>query len=123
MALPCATSAACPLFSHLEVNRRLGMARFIVIERGTGRVYGDTARYGSAEKVMSPADAVCLIDRRVGRAARGFGYTSAGSTEAQYDVYKIRPLETDYVTTRNDEAQAIARERGSLVASLISYNS
>lgn len=99
------------------------MARFIVIERGTGRVYGDTARYGSAEKVMSPADAVCLIDRRVGRAARGFGYTSAGSTEAQYDVYKVQPLGPDRATASDDEAQALADEPGSLVASLVSYNS
>jgi hypothetical protein len=102
---------------------RLDMTRFIVIERGTGRVYGDTARYGSAEKVTSPADAVCLIDRRVGRATRGFGYTSAGSSEAQYDVYKVQSPGPDRPTASEDEAQALARERGSLVASLISYNS
>ncbi len=39
------------------------MTRFIVIERRTGCVYGDTARYGAAGTVISPADAICLIDR------------------------------------------------------------
>jgi hypothetical protein len=107
----------------VEDERTLGMTRFIVIERGTGRVYGDTARYGSAGKVASPADAVCLIDRHVGRAARGFGYAPAGSTEAQYDVYKVQLPEPDRATASDDEAQAVAREQGSLVASLVSYNS
>ena len=99
------------------------MTHFIVIERGTGRVYGDTARYDSAETVASPADAVCMIDRHVGRAARGVGYTTAGSTAAQYDVYKVQPPESGHATASDDEAQALARERGSLVASLVSYNS
>lgn len=99
------------------------MARFIVIEKGTGRIYGDTARYESACKVASPADAVCLIDRHVGRAARGFGYTPTGSAEAQYDVYKVAQPEVGCATASDDEVQATAREEGSLVASLISYNS
>lgn len=99
------------------------MTRFIVIERGTGRVYGDTARYDSAETAASPADAVCMIDRHVGRAARGFGYTTAGSTAAQYDVYKVQHSECGRATASDDEAQALARERGSLVASLVTYNS
>ena len=99
------------------------MTRFIVIERGTGRVYGDTARYGSARNVASAADAVCLIDRQLGRAARGFGYTPAGSTAAQYDVYQIQRAEPDRATASDDEAQALAHEQGCLVASLVSYNS
>ncbi|WP_191971042.1 hypothetical protein [Methylobacterium soli] len=65
------------------------MARFIVIERGTGRVYGDTARFGPAGDVVSPADAVCLFDRHLGRAARGFGYVKPDSDAASYDVYEI----------------------------------
>ena len=99
------------------------MTRFIVIERGTGRIYGDTARYDSGEEVASPADAVCLIDRHVGRAARGFGYAPAGSTAAQYDVYKVHHPRLDRATASDGEAQALIRERGSLAASLISYNS
>lgn len=99
------------------------MTRFIVVERGTGRVYGDTARYDSAEKVASPADAVCLIDRHVGRAERGFGYATAGSTEAQYDVYKVQHPDSDRATSNDDEAQNLVRDQGSLVASLVSYNS
>ena len=99
------------------------MTRFIVVERGTGRVYGDTARYDSAEKVASPAEAVCLIDRHVGRAARGFGYARAGSTAAQYDVYKVQHPRLERATASDGEAQALIRERGSLVASLVSYNS
>ena len=54
------------MLPHLETKKRLGMTRFIVIERGTGRVYGGA---------------------------------------------------------RDGEAQALAYEKGSLVASLVSYNS
>ncbi|WP_147029188.1 hypothetical protein [Methylobacterium oxalidis] len=99
------------------------MARFVAIERGTGRIYGDTARFGSAGNVVSPADAVCLFDRQAGRAARGFGYVKADSTAAHYDVYEIPRFAPESVTASEAEAQALVREHGSLVTSLVTYNS
>ncbi|KAB1069962.1 hypothetical protein [Methylobacterium planeticum] len=99
------------------------MARFIVIERGTGRVYGDTARLSSAEKVVSPADAVCLFDRHLGRATRGFGYVKPDSDAASYDVYEIPRSRSDAATASDPEARALVREHGSLVTALVSYNS
>lgn len=99
------------------------MARFTAVERGTGRVYGDTARFGSVGNVVSPADAVCLFDRHAGRATRGFGYVRPDSSSAHYDVYEI-PRSAPAGATANDaEAQTLVREHGSLVTSLITYNS
>ncbi|GEL44720.1 hypothetical protein MEX01_53110 [Methylorubrum extorquens] len=98
------------------------MARFIVIERATGRVYGDTARFGAAGDVVSPADAVCLIDRHAGRPTRSFGYVNADSDAAQYDVYEIQPASFDSASTSDEEAQMLVREHGSLANSLVSYN-
>jgi hypothetical protein len=99
------------------------MARFIVIDRGTGRVYGDTARFGSAGDVVSPVDAVCLFDRQSGRASRGFGHVGAQSESASYDVYEIPRSSPDGATATEAEAQALVREQGALVAALITYNS
>lgn len=98
------------------------MARFIVIERATGRVYGDTARFGTAGDVVSPADAVCLIDRHAGRPTRSFGYVSADSEATQYDVYEIQPASSDSALASDEEAQTLVREHGSLASSLVSYN-
>src|ERR1700712_4252538 len=99
------------------------MPRFIVIERGTDRVYGDTARFGSAGEVLSPADAVCLFDRHVGRATRGFGYVKPDSDAASYDVYEIPCSGPEVATTSDAEALALIREHGALVTALVSYNS
>ncbi|MEA1834283.1 hypothetical protein U8607_19500 [Methylobacterium durans] len=99
------------------------MARYIVIEKGTGRVYGDTARFGSAGDVVSPADAVCLMDRRSGRATRGFGHVNPRSDAASYEVYGVPPSNSDGATRSEDEAHALVRERGSLAAALVAYNS
>ncbi|WP_336488396.1 hypothetical protein [Methylobacterium nigriterrae] len=78
------------------------MARFIVIDRAKGRVYGDTARYGRAGNVISPADAAYLIDRRLGRAERGFGYVSRHSESASYDVFEVPSSSPDLA--RSSEA-------------------
>ncbi|GJE44677.1 hypothetical protein [Methylobacterium soli] len=67
------------------------MAGFIVIERDSSRVYGDTARLGSGGDVIPPADADCFLDRRSGCAARGFGHVSPKSDAASYDVYEVPP--------------------------------
>ena len=99
------------------------MARFIAVERGTGRVYGDTARFGSAGNVVSPADAVCLFDRHAGRAARGFGYVKADSQSAHYDIYEIPHSAPDRATANEAAAQDLLRNYGSLVVSLVTYNS
>ncbi len=99
------------------------MARFIAIERVTGRIYGDTARLGSVGNVVSPADAVCLFDRQVGRATRGFGYVKPDSDAAQYDVYEIRAVASADVSASDADARATVREHGSLAASLVTYNS
>lgn len=53
------------------------MARFIVIERSTGRVYGDTSQLDGYADVKSPVDAVILFDHKFGRAERGFGYVGS----------------------------------------------
>jgi hypothetical protein len=98
------------------------MARFIVIERATGRVYGDTARFGAAGDVVSPADAVCLIDRHASRATRSFGYVNADSDAAQYDVYEIPHSGSDCGSASDEEAQALVRECGSMAIALITYN-
>ncbi|GEP07015.1 hypothetical protein [Methylobacterium oxalidis] len=99
------------------------MTRFIAVERGTGRVYGDTAQFGSAGNVVSPADAVCLFDSQAGRAARGFGYVKPNSNSAHYDVYEIPRSAPDKAAASDAEAQALVREHGSLVTSLVTYNS
>ncbi|WP_132253302.1 hypothetical protein [Methylobacterium segetis] len=99
------------------------MARFVAIERGTDRVYGDTARFGSAGNVVSPADAVCLFDRHAGRAPRGFGYVKPDSDSAHYDVYEIPPSAPSRAPASDAEAQALLREHGALVTSLVTYNS
>lgn len=99
------------------------MTRFIAVERGTGRVYGDTARFGSAGNVVSPADAVCLFDRQAGRAARGFGYVKPDSNSAHYDVYEIPRTAPGKAAASDAEAQALVRKHGSLVTSLVTYNS
>ncbi len=98
------------------------MARFIAIERETGRVYGDTGRFGSVGNVISPADAVCLFDRQVGRAMRGFGYVKADSDAAQYDVYEIRASEPGQASATDADARATVRTHGALAASLVTYN-
>jgi len=99
------------------------MARFIVIDRSTGQVYGDTAQFGSTGDVLSPADAVCLLDRHTGRARRGFGYVGRHSESASYHVYKIPPVSQGNVTAEEAHAHALIREHGTFVAALIVYNS
>jgi hypothetical protein len=98
------------------------MARFIVIERVTGRVYGDTARFGAEGDVISPADAVCLIDRHAGRSTRSFGYVNADSNTAQYDVYEIPHSGSDCASESEEEAQTLVRECRSLAIALVTYN-
>ena len=99
------------------------MARFIVIERATGRVYGDTARFGAAGDVASPADAVCPIDRHAGRPTRSFGYVNADSDAAQYDAYEIQQASSNSASASDEEAQTLARERSSSVICFVAYNS
>lgn len=99
------------------------MARFIAIEKITGRVYGDTARLGSAGNVVSPADAVCLFDRKLGRAPRGFGHVGRTSRAASYDVYRIDRSTSDRPTANDTEAHALVQEHGSWVVGLVAYNS
>jgi hypothetical protein len=99
------------------------MARFVVIERGTGCIYGDTARFGAAGYVVSPADVVYLIDRHAGRPTGSFGYVNADSDAAQYDAYEMQQASSDGASASDEEAQALVRERSSSVTSLVSYNS
>lgn len=106
-----------------EVLKRNRMARFIVIDRSTGQVYGDTAQFGLAGDVLSPADAVCLLDRHTGRARRGFGYVGRHSESASYDVYEISPFSQGDATEKEAHTHALIREHGTFVAALIVYNS
>jgi len=99
------------------------MARFIAIEKITGRVYGDTARFGAAGNVVSPTDAVCLFDRHFGRAPRGFGHVGRTSRAASYDVYRIERTTSDRATANDTEAHALVNEHGSWVVGLVTYNS
>lgn len=99
------------------------MARFIAIERVTGRVYGDTARFGDAGDVASPDAAVLLFDRHCGRAPRGFGHVGPTSKAASYDVYDIRPSGPTHPTASEAEAKALVQEHGTWVVALVSYNS
>ncbi|NEU14974.1 hypothetical protein G3T14_23300 [Methylobacterium sp. BTF04] len=99
------------------------MARFIAIEKITGRVYGDTARLGPAGNVASPADAVCLFDRKYGRASRGFGFVGPASKAATYDVYEIERPSSAKATANDAEAHALVQEHGSWVVALVTYNS
>jgi hypothetical protein len=66
---------------------------------------------------------VCLFDRHIGRATRGFGYVKPDSDSASYDVYEIPCSGFQGATASDVEAQALVRERGSFVAALVSYNS
>jgi hypothetical protein len=99
------------------------MARFIAIERVTGRVYGDTARFGEAGNVTSPDAAVLLFDRHCGRAPRGFGHVGPTSTAASYDVYEIKPSVPSHPTASEAEALTLVQEHGTWVVALVSYNS
>ncbi|GJD93634.1 hypothetical protein [Methylobacterium iners] len=99
------------------------MARFIAIEKGTGRVYGDTARFGQAGNVGSPVDAVFLFDRQHGRAPRGFGHVGRTSPSASYDVYEIEPSGSSRATVSESDAQALVDEHGTWAAALVTYNS
>ena len=99
------------------------MADYIAIERATGRVYDDTARFGQAGNVASPDDAVFLFDRHHGRAPRGCGHVGPTSTAASYDVYEIRPSGSHAPTASDAGAQALVKEHGSSAVALVSYNS
>lgn len=99
------------------------MARFIAIERVTGRVYGDTARFSEAGNVTSPDAAVLLFDRHCGRAPRGFGHVGPTSQAASYDVYEIRPSGCARPTVNEAEAKALVQEHGTWAVALVSYNS
>lgn len=99
------------------------MAHDLAIERVTGRVYGDTARFGRAGDVASPEAAVLLFDRHHGLAPRGFGYVGPASTAASYDVYEIRSSGSRVPTASEAEAQTLVRDHGSWVVALVSYNS
>ena len=101
----------------------MSMAHYIAIERVTGRVYGDTARFGQAGDVASPDAAVLLFDRHHGRAPRGFGHVGPTSTAASYDVYEIRSSGSHVPTASEAGAQALVRDHGSWVVALVSYNS
>ena len=99
------------------------MAHYIAIERATGYIYGDTARFGRAGDVASPEAAVLLFDRHHGRAPRGFGHVGPARTAASYDVYEIRSSGSYIPTASEAEAQALVRDHGSWVVALVSYNS
>ncbi|KQP72220.1 hypothetical protein [Methylobacterium sp. Leaf112] len=99
------------------------MARFIAIEKATGQVYGDTARFGQAGDVDSPVDAVCLFDRQFRRAPRGFGHVGPASKSASYDVYKIEKSDPDRATANDTDAHTLVHEHGSWVVALVTYNS
>ena len=99
------------------------MPRFIAIEKVTGRVYGDTARFGQAGNVGSPDAAVLLFDRQLGRAPRGFGRVGPTSTDASYDVYEIGRSGSERATASEAEARDLVHAHGSWVAALVTYNS
>ena len=99
------------------------MAHDPAIERFTGRVYGDTARFGQAGNVASPDAAVFLYDCRHGRAPRGFGHVGPTSTAASYDVYEIRSSNSHVPTASEAGAQALVKDHGSWVVALVSHNS
>ena len=98
------------------------MARFIVIEKATGTVYGDTARVGPQVDVASPADAVCLLDRQSGRAVRGFSHVDRQSPNASYDVYEISQSVGADATGSETEAHDMIRQHGAYAATLVTYN-
>jgi hypothetical protein len=60
------------------------------------------ARFGAAGDVVSPADAVCLVDRHAGRFTRS--YVNADSDAAQYDTYKIQQASSDSVSASDEAA-------------------
>nr|WP_129545733.1 hypothetical protein [Methylorubrum zatmanii] len=78
------------------------MARFILIETATGGVYVDMARFGAAVDVVSPADAVYLIDRHAGRPTSS--YVNADSDAAHYDTYKIQQASSDSASASDEAA-------------------
>ena len=96
------------------------MARFILIERATGGVYVDTARFGAAGDVVSPADAVYLIDRHAGRPTRS--YVNTGNDAAHYDAYKIQQASSDSASASDEAAQTLVRERNYSVRAFVAYN-
>jgi hypothetical protein len=96
------------------------MARFILIERATGGVYVDTARFGAAGDVVSPTDAVCLVDRHAGRSTRS--YVNADSDAAQYDAYEIQQASSDSASASDEAVQTLVRERNYSVIPLVVYN-
>ena len=98
------------------------MARFIVVEKATGTVYGDTARIATKVDVVSPADAVSLLDRQSGRTVRSFGHVGRQSRGASYDVYEIAHSGGVGATGSETEAHDVIRQHGSYAATLVTYN-
>lgn len=99
------------------------MARFIVIECATGRVYGDTAKLGMESDVGSPVDALHRLDRNFGRVSRSFGYVGPQSSSAVYNVYEL-PSHYSIDESMNElETLKFAVNQGSLAASIVSYSS
>ena len=99
------------------------MARFIAIDRVTGRVYGDTAHLGSEGDVVSAVAAVSLFDRQSGRAVCGFGHVDRQSLQASYDVYEIAQSGFADTTKSENEALEVIRRHGSFATALVTYNS
>ena len=98
------------------------MTRFIVIEHGSDRVYGDTAQLGAEGDVGSPVDAMHLLDRKSGHAARSFGHVGPQSLSASYSVYEVPQSHPVGVMT-SEEARDLVAKHGTFVAALIAYNS
>lgn len=98
------------------------MPRFILLSSHDGSVYGDTARYGGDGDVPSPTTAAFLVDRKAGRAPRGFGTVRKDSRDATLDVYRI---DATPVRPSHDDAEAleVVRRQGTYVTSLIGFNS
>lgn len=101
---------------------RTRMPRFILLNSHDGSVHGDTARHGAEGDVSSATDAAFLLDRKAGRAPRGFGTVRKGSRDATLDAYRIDAAPGQ---PGPDDAGALetVRAHGTYVTSLIGYNS
>ncbi|WP_336491598.1 hypothetical protein [Methylobacterium nigriterrae] len=66
---------------------------------------------------------MCLLDRKLGRGTRDFGYVKLDSDAASYDVYEIPYSGSENATASDAEAEALVREHGARVTALVTYNS
>lgn len=64
------------------------MARFILIDRHSGYIFGDTADFANGKSFAAPIDAARELDISIGERGRTYSETNRHDAAASYDVYR-----------------------------------